>query len=1356
MKKDSNYFVGLDMGTSTVGFAVTDENYNLIRMKGKDFWGIREFDEAQTAAGRRQKRTSRRRRQREIARIGLLKEYFHEAISKEDENFFIRLDNSRFFEEDKDSILSSQNGIFNDVDYKDKDYFAQFPTIFHLRAALIEDSVVADNKYSRLVYLALLNMFKHRGHFLGGEISDSGDASIEKIYADFVNISNALVGVSFPENAHGIVTEILADSSISRTEKAARMFEALGFLKKNKIENVIVKGLCGLKIDATKIFEELSEENKIDIDFSDSSYIDREQEICSAIGEEKYELIDLMKQIYDFGILSKLLQGKRYLSQARVDSYEKHKNDLKILKQVYKTELSAEQYDQMFRFIDKGSYSAYVNSTNSSGVIKENEGLCRRSFLGKGRSREELYSKIKKDLKNCSSKEALYVLHEIENESFLPKQLTSDNGVIPNGLHKIEMEAILRNAEKHLPFLLEKDEYGNTVSQRILKLFHFHMPYYIGPVSEYSKTGWVIRKKAGQVLPWNLEEKIDIDKTRVRFIDNLVRRCTYLAGESVLPKASLLYEKYCVLNEINNLRIGGEKISVNLKQDIYNDLFKKGNRLTRKKIAKYLINRGLLDEEDKLTGVDININNSLASYGKFYKIFGEELEKDSVKENVEKIIYYATIFGDSKKDLEKLLQKDFGNILDSEAIKKICSYKFKDWGRISKEMLELEGCEKGTGEAYTIIQAMWSTNNNFMELLFGENYTFRDELEAKQVKLQKELNSFAPEDLDDYYFSAPVKRMIWQTVLVLKEIRKLMGHDPSRIFIEMTRADGEKGKRTQSRGKQLIELYKKIKDEERDWISEIDKADKDGSLRSKKLYLYYTQCGRCMYTGEPIDLSELFDKNKYDIDHIYPRHFVKDDSLMNNLVLVNKTKNARKSDTYPIERLSDSVYHLWNSLHSQNLITDEKYRRLTCRNPFTDEQKAGFIARQLVETSQGTKAVADLIKQLFSEKTTVVYSKAGNVSDFRNENQLLKSRAINDFHHAKDAYLNIVVGNVYYTKFTLHPMNFIKNELSKDEKKYHYNLDKMFKYDVERNGYVAWRALKEGEKNPTINVVKKVMAKNTPLITRWTFEAKGAIANETLYPAKKAKEDGYIPFKTSDVRLAEVSKYGGFTSVSGAYFFVVEHDDKKKRIRTIESVPIYLKEKIEASENGLLDYCIETLKYKNPRICVPKIRTQSLLEINGFRCRITGRTGKQLYLKSEISLCLDMDWNNYIHDLEKYDNSGIFNKTITKDKNIELYDVLLKKHVNGIYKLRMNAIGGKLESGRDKFIELELDGQCRVLLQMIKISNSEKSANLVDIGASPSTGVMLINKVLKNDCSIYLINQSVTGIYEEKVDLLKV
>ena len=239
-------------------------------------------------------------------------------------------------------------------------------------------------------------------------------------------------------------------------------------------------------------------------------------------------------------------------------------------------------------------------------------------------------------------------------------------------------------------------------------------------------------------------------------------------------------------------------------------------------------------------------------------------------------------------------------------------------------------------------------------------------------------------------------------------------------------------------------------------------------------------------------------------------------------------------------------------------MSDEKYHRLTSRKAFTDEDMAGFIARQLVETGQATKGVADLLKELTNSE--IIYSKAGNVSDFRHAYDIPKSRIVNEFHHAHDAYLNIVVGNAYYTKFTSNPLNYIRNEYKKNTKENNYHLNKIFESTISRNGYVAWFA--GSDKNPgTIQTVKKMLSRNTPLMTRMTFVVHGSIADETLYGKNTAKEDSYLPLKGSDPRMS-VEKYGGFKKASGAYFFLVEHELKGKKVRTIETVPVYLMKKL--------------------------------------------------------------------------------------------------------------------------------------------------------------------------------------------------
>ena len=94
-------YLGIDLGTSSVGWAVTDENYCIRRAKGKDLWGVRLFDEAKPSVERRTYRTSRRRGQREKARISMLKGYFEEEINKIDPGFFVRLEESKYHFEDR-------------------------------------------------------------------------------------------------------------------------------------------------------------------------------------------------------------------------------------------------------------------------------------------------------------------------------------------------------------------------------------------------------------------------------------------------------------------------------------------------------------------------------------------------------------------------------------------------------------------------------------------------------------------------------------------------------------------------------------------------------------------------------------------------------------------------------------------------------------------------------------------------------------------------------------------------------------------------------------------------------------------------------------------------------------------------------------------------------------------------------------------------------------------------------------------------------------------------------------------------------------------------------------------------------
>ena len=69
----------------------------------------------------------------------------------------------------------------------------------------------------------------------------------------------------------------------------------------------------------------------------------------------------------------------------------------------------------------------------------------------------------------------------------------------------------------------------------------------------------------------------------------------------------------------------------------------------------------------------------------------------------------------------------------------------------------------------------------------------------------------------------------------------------------------------------------------------------ESALQRDVLYLYFMQLGRDMYTEEKITDLSLCNK-----EHIYPQSKVQDDSIINNIVLVNSKINGIKTDSYPI------------------------------------------------------------------------------------------------------------------------------------------------------------------------------------------------------------------------------------------------------------------------------------------------------------------------------------------------------------------------------------------------------------------------------------------------------------------------
>ena len=173
--KNEKYYVGLDIGTDSVGYAVTSENYSLCKFKGEPMWGVTLFDEAQLAVERRAFRVARRRLDRRQQRVSLLQELFAKEIAKVDDGFYKRIKESYLYPTNDDQKVR----LFG-IWAEQKAYVNKYPTIHHLINELMTGKEEHD---ARLVYIACAWLVAHRGHFLSevdkhnvDKVTDFGEA----------------------------------------------------------------------------------------------------------------------------------------------------------------------------------------------------------------------------------------------------------------------------------------------------------------------------------------------------------------------------------------------------------------------------------------------------------------------------------------------------------------------------------------------------------------------------------------------------------------------------------------------------------------------------------------------------------------------------------------------------------------------------------------------------------------------------------------------------------------------------------------------------------------------------------------------------------------------------------------------------------------------------------------------------------------------------------------------------------------------------------------------------------------------------------------------------------------------------
>ena len=653
------------------------------------------------------------------------------------------------------------------------------------------------------------------------------------------------------------------------------------------------------------------------------------------------------------------------------------------------------------------------------------------------------------------------------------------------------------------------------------------------------------------------------------------------------------------------------------------------------------------------------------------------------------------------------------------------------------------------------------TNRNLMQLVTADELSF-----AKEIKDASSIDTTLSlrELVQEIPGSPAIKKGIHQSLKIVEEIRRVMGYDPENIVIEMAReaqttAEGERRSRERMRilEKALGEFEGKVN---------VSLPKENKLLSNNRLYLYYLQNGKDIYSGADLDINLL---STYDIDHIIPQSFIKDDSL-DNIVLTTSEDNRGKLDNVPSPEVVRKMKGYWQQLLKAKLISDRKYNNLTKaeRGGLTEEDKKTFIRRQLVETRQITKHVARILDERFNNennesgepirKVRVITLKSKIVSDFRKKFELYKVREINDFHHAHDAYLNAVVGTLLLKKYPKLESEFIYGAFKKGTTRQIYEkatrrylfysnilnfLNGPLEDRVNEDGELIWDNDKDLPivrnvlNRPQVNIVKKIERVES-----------GPLYKETIHPREEKDDSKLISIK----RDLSTKKYGGYKEPVEAYSILVAFEEivkgNKKISRKVVKIPI---KDIVLVEKDVIGYLNE--KGINNTVGIFKIYKNSLFEFeNGRRRLLSSATelqkGNTLYLSKEFIPLLYNCFKYVGTSEDKYDKYISEHKTLFEP----LFERIMDFVDSYIQKPKVSDRLRKVFNTRfSKSNNLEI---AQSFVNLLTITNLGASSTFVFFGEEITRNNYRYNSS-KEHANGILVLQALTGLYETRIDFSK-
>lgn len=582
-----------------------------------------------------------------------------------------------------------------------------------------------------------------------------------------------------------------------------------------------------------------------------------------------------------------------------------------------------------------------------------------------------------------------------------------------------EIERILDTQSKYHDFVSEE------FIEAYKKIFNQKRAYYEGPGDPMNRTDYGRFRENGET--WD------------NIFAILVGKCSIYTDEYRASASSYTAQLFNLLNDLNNLTIGEQKINIEEKLEVIEELKQIKTASYSGEKTLQLIAKICKVDANNIKGYRIDEKEKPIFHTfETYRLFRNKLNEAEIGiviedidiDTYDQIANIMTINTESEIIIKQLndlindenyktdfMNDDFINFIVELTIKNHSS--FNRWHSFSLKLMN------------EIIPIMLE------EAVEQQTIITRLGLKTKK-DIFKEYNRIPSKLITDEIYNPVVAKSVSQSIGVINALTKKYGEFAS-IVIELPREDSnEKSiQKNKDMQKYAKNLEKNIDDELKNKYNIVLKPSDyaDNKKLGLKLKLWYQQGGRCLYSGKDIDPNNLINTkngNLYEIDHIIPRSISFDDSQANK-VLVERNENSKKGNSTPYMYLSRKTggytYNDYKNyilkLKKEGRINKSKMYNLLFEGDITKQDVLkGFIARNLNDTRYSSRVVLNSLQDYTSahEMDTKVKVVNGSFTNqFRKQLDIKKDRNVFS-HHGVDALI-CAYSNLGFDKYAMKRKN---------------------------------------------------------------------------------------------------------------------------------------------------------------------------------------------------------------------------------------------------------------------------------------------------------------------------------------------